>query len=53
VRSIDEVDTARAVLEAFDRTYTLRPDGTLRDRDGREAFPNTVRLVTEAMAVLA
>ena len=50
---VDEVDTARTVLEAFCRTYTLTPDGTLRDRAGREAFDNTVRIVTDAMAVLA
>ena len=50
---VDAVDTARTVLEAFCRTYTLTPDGTLRDRAGREAFDNTVRIVTDAMAVLA
>ena len=49
---VDEVDTARTVLEAFARTYTLTPTG-LRDKAGREAFDNTVRIVTDAMAVLA
>jgi hypothetical protein len=52
VRSIDEVDTACVVIEAFARTYTLTPTG-LRDRAGREAFDHTIKLVTDAMAVLA
>jgi len=52
MHSVDNIDTARTVLEAFCRTYTLTPTG-LRDRAGREAFDNTVRIVTDAMAVLA
>jgi hypothetical protein len=53
MRSLPDVDSARAVLDTFHLIYHVQPDGTIRDAHGREAFDRTIQLVTDAMAALS
>ena len=44
---------AQNVLSIFHLIYAPQPDGSIRDKHGREAPARTIELVTQAMAVLA